>query len=144
MPTQGPLATGHLHLSFPSHPPPEVQQPLSLFRLSAFPLGIIGVASCSSDPFSKTLKQFEETLNDIRPQGSIFPLVQQCFAFEDEGGDGSQLTDHVSGVEAIPSMDTKKTKLHIGTLLASICSRILGELSLLVCLRCLGPERRTK
>jgi trafficking protein particle complex subunit 9 len=137
MPTQGPLATGYLHLSFPSHPPPATQQLLSLFRPSAFPLGIIGVATCSSHPLSKTLSQFEENLSNITPPGSIFPLVQQCFAFEDEGEDGCQLVnDQVSGIEVIPSMDTNKTKMHIGTLLASLCSRILGELSLLVsCLR---------
>jgi hypothetical protein len=71
-------------------------------------------------------------MSELKPQGAIFPLVQGCFAFEDEGGDGSQLSEQISGIEVIPSMDTKKTKMHIGTLLASLCSRILVEFSSLV------------
>ena len=35
----------------------------------------------------------------------------------------------MSDVEIIPQMDTKQTKLHLGTLLASLCSRILVNLS---------------
>lgn len=132
MPIQGPAANGSLHLSFPSHPPPEAQQPLSLFRPSHFPLGVIGVASCTSDPFTTTLDQFDATLSAVTPEGSMFPLSKACFAFEDEDADGGQLADQISGIEVIPSMDTKKTKLHIGTLLASLCSRILVEFASMV------------
>lgn len=135
MPIQGPAANGYLHLSFPSHPPPETQQALSLFRPSNFPLGVIGIASCSSDPLTTTLEQFDATLDDVTPEGSMFPLSKACFAFEDEDADGSQLADQISGIEVIPSMDTKKTKLHIGTLLASLCSRILMEFSSVVSFR---------
>lgn len=137
MPIQGPAVNGYLHLSFPSHPPPEAQHLFSLFRPSLFPLAVIGVASCTSDPFTTTLQHFDETLRDIASPESMFPLAKACFAFEDEGGDGSQLADQISGIEVIPSMDTNKTKMHIGTLLASLCSRILAEFSSLVCLRVL-------
>jgi len=39
------------------------------------------------------------------------------------------LDTSLPGVEIIPKMDTKQTKLHLGTLLADLCSRILVELS---------------
>lgn len=55
-------------------------------------------------------------------------MSRVCFAFE-EASDGAVLNTSLSGVEVIPKMDTKHTKLHLGTLLASLCSRILVELS---------------
>lgn len=55
-------------------------------------------------------------------------MSRVCFAFE-ETNDGVALNTSLSGVEIIPQMDTKQTKLHLGTLLASLCSHILVNLS---------------
>ena len=55
-------------------------------------------------------------------------MSRVCFAFE-EVSDSAALNTSLSGVEVIPKMDTKQTKLHLGTLLASLCSRILVDLS---------------
>ena len=55
-------------------------------------------------------------------------MSKVCFAFE-EASDSATLNTSLLGVEVIPKMDTKHTKLHLGTLLASLCSRILVELS---------------
>lgn len=55
-------------------------------------------------------------------------MSRVCFAFEEATDDGA-LDTSLSDVEVIPQMDTKQTKLHLGTLLASLCSRILINLS---------------
>jgi trafficking protein particle complex subunit 9 len=128
-----PLSTGHLHLSFPSHPPPHSHAPLSLIRPSHFPLAVIGVAACSQvDSLSDIFAQFSRALSEVFPSDSIFPFAKNCFVFED--GDGAanlNLGETVPGLVVIPSLMGNK-KLYIGTLLADLCSRMLGEFGTLV------------
>ena len=128
LPTTNTLATGYLHLGFPSHPPPESHLPLSLFRPSTFPLGVVGITSCSAETFEHTLTHFDDAVRDVISSEYPLPVSRVCFAFE-EAGDSAVLNTSLSGVEVIPKMDTKQTKLHLGTLLASLCSRILVNLS---------------
>lgn len=128
LPTTNTLTTGYLHLSFPSHPPPESHLPLSLFRPSAFPLGVIGIASCSAETFEHIPTYFDDAVRDVISSEYALPVSRVCFAFE-EANDGVALNTPPSDVEIIPQMDTKQTKLHLGTLLASLCSRILINLS---------------
>ncbi|KAG2144925.1 TRAPP II complex [Suillus cothurnatus] len=124
-----PLSSGYLYLSYPSHPAPPRHISLSLFRPSHFTLGIIGVAACSSSySLASALEQFENTVLDISPEGSTFPLAKVCFAFEDEESARSTGLGHtLPGIVSIPSMMGNK-KLYIGTLLADLCSHILAEL----------------
>ena len=128
LPTTNTLATGHLHLSFPSHPPPDSHLPLSLFRPSAFPLGIIGIASCSAETFEHTPAYFDDAVRDVVSSEYVLPVSRICFAFE-EASDDATLNTSLSDVEVIPEMDVKQTRLHLGTLLAGLCSRILVDLS---------------
>lgn len=129
-----PLSTGHLHLSFPSHPPPSNHSALSLFRPSHFPLGVIGVGVCSpTESLTSMLDQFNLSLLEIFPAGSIFPLAKNCFIFEDnESSLNINLGDNIEGLVVIPSMMGNK-KLYIGTLLGDLCSHILGEFGRVVC-----------
>jgi hypothetical protein len=128
LPATNTLATGYLHLCFPSHPPPESHLPLSLFRPSAFPLGVIGIASCSTETLEHTPAYFDSAVRDVISSEYPLPVASVCFAFE-EISDGALLDKSPPGVEVIPKMDTKQTNLHLGTLLASLCSRILINLS---------------
>ncbi|PCH38067.1 hypothetical protein WOLCODRAFT_114758 [Wolfiporia cocos MD-104 SS10] len=123
-----PLASGHLHLSFPAHPPPTSHQPLSLFRPSDFPLGVIGIASCSrSDSVSSILAAFNASMSMFSAHGSTYPLASKCFVFED-GDANLDIGDRFPGLVVIPGMMGNKS-VHIGTLLAGLCSQILGEFS---------------
>ncbi|KAG6376171.1 TRAPP II complex [Boletus reticuloceps] len=127
-----PLSSGYLHLSFPSHPSLPAHSPLSLFRPSHFNLGIIGIAVCSSShPSSSALEQFENTLADIYPEHSTFPLAKTCFAFQDDDEPNVGLGENHPSLAIIPNAMGNK-KLYIGTLLADLCSQILGEFGHLV------------
>ncbi|KAI0054107.1 hypothetical protein FA95DRAFT_1591856 [Auriscalpium vulgare] len=125
-----PKSKGHLHLSFPSHPPPISHWPMSLFRPSHFPLGVIGIATCSqTDSLSSISAEFNAAVNDLFPNDSLYPLANNCFVFEE--GDGTtnlNLGDHLPGLVIIPSMMGNK-KENIETLLADLCSNILAEFS---------------
>jgi trafficking protein particle complex subunit 9 len=127
-----PLSTGHLHLSFPSHPPPSWHTPLALLRPSDFPLGIIGIAE---SPVSSTLSslhaQFSSELSNLFPPNSLFPLAHNCYVFEDGDSSSANLGDSLPGMVVIPSVMGNK-ELYIGTLIAELCSNILGEFSNLV------------
>ncbi|KAG6814362.1 hypothetical protein H0H92_010948 [Tricholoma furcatifolium] len=127
-----PLSTGHLHLSFPTHPPPRSHLPLSLIRPSHFPLAVIGIAACSkNDSLSSVYAQFNSSLIDIFPSDSIYPLAKNCFVFE-EGEDANlNMSDNLAGLIVLPSMMGNK-KLYIGTLLADLCSQILAEFGSLI------------
>lgn len=128
-----PLSSGYLHLTFPSHPNLHAHWPLSLFRPSHFNLGIVGIAACSSShPLSSALDQFENTLAEISPESSTFPLAKTCFAFQDDEGPNVSLGENPPGLTMIPSAMGNK-KLYIGTLLADLCSQILSEFGRLVC-----------
>lgn len=139
-----PLSSGHLHLSFPSHPTPPSHLPLSLFRPSHFTLGIVGIAACSSSySLASALEQFENAVLDISQDNSTFPLAKVCFAFEDEESAGNAgLRDTLHGIVSIPSMMGNK-KLYIGTLLADLCSQILAEFGRVVRIILWGHVSRT-
>lgn len=123
-----PLSTGHLLVTFPSHPPPESHYPLSFLRPSHFPLAVIGIATCTQvDSLGSILAQFNASLSKIFPSGGIYPLARSCFVFEE--GDGTtnlNLGDNLPGLVVIPSMMGNKT-IYIGTLLADLCSSVLDE-----------------
>lgn len=127
------LASGYLHLAYPSHPPPESHTPLSLFRTSDFPLAILGIASCGPhDSLAAILTQFQTAIHDTFPQGSMFPLAKNCFVFEEsDSSTNINLGDSFPGLVVIPSvMGHKKT--YIGTLVADLCSKVLVELATVV------------
>ncbi|KAG7092479.1 hypothetical protein E1B28_008831 [Marasmius oreades] len=131
--TPKPLSMGHLHLSYPSHPPPAPHSPLSLIRPSHFPLAVIGIASCSQTVnISSVNSQFNSAVLTMFSGDVPYPLAKNCFVFEE--GDG---TSSISGNESIPGLVIfpsvmGNTKLYIGTLLADLCSNILGEFSVLL------------
>ncbi|KAJ7097903.1 TRAPP II complex [Mycena belliarum] len=128
-----PLSTGYLHLSFPTHPPPFSHLPLSLLRPSNFPLAVIGLAVCSNtDSLPSILSQFNAALLDIFPAGGMYPLAKNCFVFE-EGEENTNLNlgNSLPSLVVIPSMMGNK-KLYVGTLLADLCSHVLGEFGSLV------------
>ncbi|KAH9946027.1 TRAPP II complex [Epithele typhae] len=124
------LASGSLHLKYPSHPPPDSHTPLSLFRTADFPLAVLGIASSvPNDSLATILSQFQTAVHDVFPQGSMFPLTSNCFVFEEnESTTNINLGDHFPGLVVIPSvMGHKKT--YIGTLVADLCSKVLIELA---------------
>ena len=127
-----PLSTGHLHISFPTHPPPQSHALLSLLRLSHFPLAVIGIAkSTQVDSLPSLYSQFNTSLTDIFPHGGLFPLAKNCFVFE-----GSEKALNFDPGESMPGLvivpRIANRKLHIGTLLGVLCSQILAELGVLV------------
>ncbi|KAK0197056.1 TRAPP II complex [Armillaria mellea] len=128
-----PLSTGHLHLSFLTHPPPNSHIPLSLLRPSHFPLAVIGIASCApEDTLPSVLAQFHGTLLDLFPADFVFPLARSCFVFEEgDGNNSTNLGDSLPGLAVIPSMMGNK-KIYLGTLIADLCSNVLGEFGVLV------------
>ena len=127
------LANGHLHLSYPSHPPADNHVPLSLFRTSDFPLAVVGIASCGpNDSLPTILAQFHTSLHEASPQGSMFHLASTCFVFEESDNTTNiDLGDGLDGLVVIPSiMGNKGT--YISTLVADLCSKILVELATVV------------
>ncbi|KAI0636866.1 TRAPP II complex [Trametes polyzona] len=124
------LASGYLHLAYPSHPPPDSHAPLSLIRTSDFPLIAIGIASCGeNDSLATILTQFQTTLHEVFPHESMFPLASNCFVFEEsDSSTNINLGDNFPGLVVIPSvMGHKKT--YVGTLIADLCSKVLVELA---------------
>lgn len=128
-----PLSTGHLHLNFPTHPPPPSQYALSLLRPSRFPLAVIGIASSSQTNTLKSIySQFNAALLDIFPASNQFPLARTCFVFEEnDAATNLSASNDPPGVVVIPGMMGNK-RLYIGTLLADLCSQILGEFGIVV------------
>lgn len=128
-----PKSKGYLHLCFPTHPPPSSHYAMSLFRPSLFPLGVIGLATCShTDSLSSIAAEFNATVRDLFPPDSIYPLAKNCFVFEEDDGTANlNLGDHLPGLVIIPSMMGNK-KENIETLLADLCSNILAEFSSVV------------
>lgn len=127
-----PLSKGNLHLNFPTHPPPRSHSPLSLLRPSHFPMAVIGVASCSQiDSLKSLYSQFNASLSDIFSPGGVYPLVKNCFVFEEtEGTENLDPGETFPGLIIVPRITNRK--LHIGTLLGVICSQILAEFGVLV------------
>lgn len=127
-----PLSTGHLHLNFPTHPPSALQYSFSLLRPSLFPLAVVGIASSSrSSTMNCLYSQFNAALLDIFPASDIYPLAKNCFVFEENDSTILDAGDCVSGLVVIPSVMGNK-KLYLGTLLADLCSQVLGELGMVV------------
>lgn len=128
-----PLSTGHLHLSFPTHPPSSSQYSLSLLRPSHFPLAVIGIASsCQANALSSLYSQFNAALLDVFPASYHYPLARNCFIFEEnDSATNLNVGNDLTGVVVIPSVMGNK-KLYIGTLLADLCSQILGEFGVVV------------
>jgi len=120
-------------MSYNDHPPPPSRANLSLIRPSGFPLGVIGIARCSStDSLSSIYSQFTALISEVFTDGSIYPLAKSCFVFEE--GDGStnmNVGDQLPGLVIIPGMMGNK-ELFIGTLISDLCSNILGGFSSLV------------
>ncbi len=127
------LASGSLHLAYPSHPPSDSHAPLSLFRVSDFPLAVIGIASCApSDSLATILAQFQTVLHEVFPASSMFPLASNCFVFEEsDTSTNIHLGDNFPGLVVIPSMMGHK-KTYVGTLVADLCSKVLVELGAVV------------
>lgn len=122
-----PLASGYLHLSFTSHPTSPAQAPLYLFRPSLFNHAVVGVASCTPSYTSEAAQeQLENIFIDIFPESSTPPPSKVCFVFQSEDSAGGNINDVPPGLVLIPSVMGNK-KLYIGTLLADLCSQILGE-----------------
>ncbi|KAK7467129.1 hypothetical protein VKT23_004188 [Stygiomarasmius scandens] len=125
-----PLSTGHLHLSFPTHPPPLSHLSLSLLRPSHFPLAVIGIASCSqSESLASILAQFNATILSMFPADGMYPFARNCFVFEED--ENTPLGESPPGIVIFPSLMGNR-KLYIGTLLADLCSQILGEFGALI------------
>ncbi|KAJ3920291.1 transport protein Trs120 or TRAPPC9 TRAPP II complex subunit-domain-containing protein [Lentinula edodes] len=126
------LATGYLHLSFPSHPPLHSHQVLLLLRSSHFPLAVIGVATCSrSEVLLEIISQFHGTALDMFPPTGIYPLARNCFVFEEGSSSGISPSGQHPELLILPEMMGNR-KLHIGTLLGEICSKIFGEFGVLI------------
>ncbi|KAG9019650.1 hypothetical protein FRB90_011996 [Tulasnella sp. 427] len=123
------MSTGYLHLAYPSHPPPPWHASLSVFRVSHFPLGVIGVADCSKPdtPLTSVQAEFHAALERCFPMESAFPLASRCYAFE-EGDENSQL-NMASGdprLVVIPSVMGNK-QVYVGTLISELCAEVLSN-----------------
>ncbi|KAF5391257.1 hypothetical protein D9757_001865 [Collybiopsis confluens] len=127
-----PLASGYLHLSFPSHPPPHSHQALALIRPSYFPLAVIGVSTCS-DPHAlpNVLASFDDTVTDMFPASGFYPLERKCFVFEEGASAAVASNDQHPELVIFPAMMGNR-KLHIGTILGEICSTVFGEFGVLI------------
>lgn len=127
MPTAA--STGHLHLEYVAHPPPIWHHALALFRPALFPLGVIGITTCTVSTSLLSLQtEFKRKVQHMYPYNSPYPLAQTCFAFE-ESSEGTNLATDDVGLEIIPSVLGNKVTAHVGMLLASFCSQILAGFS---------------
>jgi len=75
--------------------------------------------------------QFNAALLDIFPASDIYPLAKNCFVFEENDSTILDAGDCILGLVVIPSVMGNK-KLYLGTLLADLCSQVLGELGMVV------------
>lgn len=143
------LASGHLHLSYPSHPPADNHEPLSLFRTSDFPLAVVGIASCApNDSLATILAQSRTAIHEAFPNGSMFPLASNCFVFEESDSTTNiNLGDGLEGLVVIPSIMGNKAT-YISTLVADLCSKVLVELATVVrtlsCMLVRDPQLPTR
>lgn len=77
--------------------------------------------------------QFDASLGDIFSPEGVYPLVKNCFVFEEtEGTENFDPGETFPGLVVVPRIMNRK--LHIGTLLGVICSQILAEFGVLVSL----------
>ncbi|KAF8334324.1 TRAPP II complex [Cantharellus anzutake] len=131
-----PLASGNLHLSFLTHPPPTWRSAFNLFRISSFPLAVIGIADCTSGATASSLvAEFKADLSTLLPDGLPFPFTTKCLAFEEgEGNANMNLSTSTSELVTIPSLMGNK-QVYVGTLLAELCHDIIVEFPSIV--RCI-------
>ena len=128
-----PLSAGHLHLNFSSHPSSPSHDPFYLFRPSLFNHAVIGVSAYSSTHTPDTaLEELENIIADFSSEDLALPFSKMCFMFQNEDSTTGGLSESPPGVVIIPSVMGNK-KLYIGTLLADLCSQILGEFGRVVC-----------
>lgn len=94
---------------------------------------MIGVASCSQNSsLSTILSSFTSSVSEIFAHHDMFPLARSCFVFEEhDSSTNINLGDSLPGLRIIPSVLGHK-KAYIGTLLADLCSHILGDLATVV------------
>jgi trafficking protein particle complex subunit 9 len=94
---------------------------------------------CSqADELSPLLAQFNDSRLEMAPLDFMYPLAWNLFVFED--GDGTTqltVTGNLPGLVIIPSVMGNK-KLYLGTLLADLCSRVLGEFGRVVRIHCIS------
>jgi hypothetical protein len=76
--------------------------------------------------------QFNASLADIFSPDGIYPLAKSCFVFEETDDTNLSLGNDLLGLTVIPGMMGNK-RLYIGTLLADLCSQILGGFGAVVC-----------
>jgi hypothetical protein len=120
----GPLASGSIHLAYTLHPPPQWHEPLSVIRLSHFPLGVIGIASATSAAQLTSIRaQFDANVDDLFDGSSFYPLATNCIVFEEDSS--SPITGSFNGLVLVPSVLANKN-VYLGTILAELCSGILS------------------
>ena len=78
------------------------------------------------------LEQLGSIIADFSLEDLTLPFSKMCFMFQNEDSMTGGLSKCPPGVVIIPSIMGNK-KLYIGTLLADLCSQILGEFSRVVC-----------
>lgn len=81
---------------------------------------------------NRLYSQFNAALLDIFPASDIYPLAKNFFVFEENDGAANlDAGDCIPGLVVIPSVMGNK-KLYLGTLLADLCSQVLGEFGMVV------------
>ncbi|KAK4685431.1 trafficking protein particle complex subunit 9, partial [Tremellales sp. Uapishka_1] len=157
----------HVHLAYPSRPPAKHLYPLSLLRLSGFPLVVIGIAvEAPSEPeaqgyevdgegeadigassstktlapaLAPSIAALEETLKNLLPDTSPFPLVKRLMVVPPEtprspsprnsptkkGPAPPRLGDPGDNVRHAPSEGVESW---ISRLLGEVVGEVLGEL----------------
>ena len=121
LPPAVPPPTNHLHVSYISHPINNIE-PLSLFRVAAFPLAIVGVFDSSAD-HKEALAAFGELVDHLVPPGSAYPLAKRLFGV---GAETKGKATRDGELVLVPSADA------VGIELAELCGDIIGEFGELV------------
>ena len=117
---------GHLHLSYTLHPPPEYLAPLSLLRMYEQPLGIVGIASSSTNEDILTITNaFDMIVRKVNGVKLGGPFPQTCLIFEEEVAlvSPEQLPLGFTVVPASGMIDSRVD--YIAASVASLCSDIL-------------------
>lgn len=121
LPPAVPPPVNHLHVSYISHPVNGID-PLSLFRVAAFPLAIVGVFDSSAD-HKEALAEFGTLVDHLVPSGSAYPLAKRLFGV---GAENKGKATRDGELVLVPSADV------IGIELAELCGDVIGEFGELV------------
>jgi hypothetical protein len=84
-----------------------------------------------SESLASLYAQFGESLIDVFPPGSVFPLAKNCFVYDESDGGSLNLTGDLPGLVIIPGAMGNR-RLHVGTLLTNLVSTVLGEFATVV------------